>query len=652
MSSEGPKRRALTGEFLLSRSALPIVAVLFGTGLALTYAQLSHNHRVLIERTALQHAAVYSHTLDRFRSLYASEVVETARKSGLKISHDYLTEQNAIPLPITLTNELDGGIATEGVKTTMYSPFPFAWREGGLKDEFARDAWEALNQNPDQPYYRTEKYNGVLSLRYAISERMKEECVDCHNTYDGSPKMDWRVGDVRGVLEVVYPLDQAERLARGSIWETLGILSPMMLLALTMLGLTLKQHRRWNSTLQQKIRAQERTLELEEEVRQAQRMQAVGRLAGGVAHDFNNELTVIRSFTTYAIRRLEPEDPSYSDLQHVLGAANRGEALTRQLLAFSRQKSVHPRVVNVNTLVGGMDAMLARLVGKRVRLDIDLAPELPNVRLPAGAIDQVVMNLALNARDAMPDGGKLTIRTSRFSVSKGTGAENAMPAILGDYVCLTVSDDGVGMDEETRRSMFDPFFTTKGPGKGTGLGLSTCWGIVRQANGHILVESEPGRGTTIRVLLPVVYEEVEDSGEFRRPSNVGGSETVLVVEDNDNLREAVVRALTEAGYKVFEAVDGEEAADIAEGFPPDAIDLLLTDVVMPGLDGPALAEKVIRMHPAIRVLYISGFTDDAVLRQGQSQSRVYFLQKPFEPDVLLGKVRKVLDAAPTIEERA
>lgn len=909
---------------LLSRNALPGVALLFGLGLALTYAQLSHNQDILVQRTALQHAAVYSHTLDRFRALYADEVVDTARGAGLRISHDYLTEKDTIPLPITLSRRLEEDLKKGGATTMLYSPFPFPWRraEGGLRDDFARDAWKALNENPDEPFYRVERYGGVTSMRYAIAEKMQQRCVTCHNEYAGSPRRDWEAGDVRGVLEVVYPIEQAKSLAEGSVWETLGIMSPMLLLALAMLGLTTNQHRRWTFKLEERVMAQhraQRALErsearyrtvletapdvililsrdgridfinrvedthyvratqgmsvfaymdeanaetmrdamnhaletgelwsyqiatdvqgerrwyssriqrlgvgdddrllvfstdvtskrralrtmaenadlrsrvdaqtrellrsrkallsneqrlfqvlesmplgvlvldrkgrteyandnavellgdsvlsgwwtgesiaaracvagtdedypvddrpatralrgesstvidlelhrgeevipllvsgapifdeegevilaivavqdiseqkrLERQVYQAQRMQAVGRLAGGVAHDFNNLLTTIVSFGTFAMRRLDPDDKSYRDLQQVLGAANRGGNLTRQLLAFSRHQSVNSHVVNVNDTVRAIDQMLRRLLGEHVELQTELRKSVKNIRIEAGALDQVLINLALNARDAMPGGGLLRIETDDVFVDEEYAREHELALAEGIYVCVSVSDDGTGMDEETKRQMFDPFFTTKGPGKGTGLGLSTCWGIAKKAGGQILVESEPGKGTTIQVYLPGVDAEVTIEQQEFGPLTTSGEERIVVAEDDESVRSLIVRTLKSAGYRVLEACDGEEAAEYCEVSPPGSIDLLLTDVVMPRLNGPDLAERVARTHPNVKVLYVSGYTDDMIVDHGVVEKGIVLLQKPFSPEILAQKVRDVLDSDRRNEE--
>ncbi len=902
---------------LLSRGALPAVAGMFLLGLAVTIFQLSRNHQILVERTALQHAKVYSDTLRKFRGLYNSEVVEKVREQApnVKITHDYLTEPNAIPLPITLSRTLQESIALPATETKVYSPFPFPWRvaDGGLKDEFARDAWKALNDDPEEPFYRIESYNGVRSLRYAQAERMEDGCVTCHNEYADSPKTDWHEGDVRGVLEVVYPIEQAESLAEGSVWETLGILSPMLLLALAMLGLTNDQYRRWSQSLESRVRAQQRThvalqknkaryrrvletapdfimiadrqgiiefvnrtndqhyvtpregssafdhltrkdadamrdameralatgevcsfdtsivtpeeerwfksrvtplgsgeddkvlifstdvtsehlarhaleenadlrsridaqtrellrsrmellsnqrrliqvLEslplgvlvlnpeghteyandnavellgdrvfssiwsggrgdaafettsgepypidelpsvkalrgetgtvmdlvladelptpllvsgapifdedgevslaivaiqditeqkrLERQADQAHRMQAVGRLAGGVAHDFNNLLTAIVSFGAFALRKIGPEHPGYRDVEQILAAATRGESLTAQLLAFSRHRPQNAQIVAVNDVIESVDAMLRRLLPVNVELEIGVGEGIPNVKLEIDALDQVVVNLAVNARDAMPDGGKIRIETAQESIDEEFATRNELSLDPGEYVRISVYDEGGGMSPETLRHMFDPFFTTKGPGRGTGLGLATCWGVVQKAGGAIRAESAPGEGTVVHVYLPGTPEDATPDTTQRLSPARGGTERVVVAEDDDSVRELLVQALGDAGYRVLEAADGDEAYDICEVSQPGSIDLLLTDVLMPGRTGPELAKAVGPMQPRMRVMYISGYFDETSL--SAEEGAFELLQKPFTPEVLLRRVREVLDAA-------
>jgi PAS domain S-box-containing protein len=381
---------------------------------------------------------------------------------------------------------------------------------------------------------------------------------------------------------------------------------------------------------------------LEAQLQQAQKMEAVGRLAGGVAHDFNNLLTVIFSFGNFVLDELRDGEPVHDDMQEVLKAAKRAERLTSQLLAFSRRKPVSPKVLSINTLVGEMDRMLRRLVGEDVDVSTRLSDHLWNVRIDPGSLEQVVVNLAVNARDAMLEGGKLTIETDNADIDEEYSAAHGSKVPEGQYVVLAISDDGVGMDAATQARIFEPFFTTKGSGKGTGLGLSTCYGIVKQAGGYIWVYSEPGRGTTFRIYLPRVVEETERVPILRPPESLSGTETILVAEDDEQVRRLAARALTRFGYRVVEAANGGEALQVCEQFP-ERIDLLLTDVVMPEMSGKQLVERLQPLRPEMKVLYMSGYTANAIVHRGVLEPDTHLLQKPFAPEMLARKVRELLD---------
>lgn len=376
---------------------------------------------------------------------------------------------------------------------------------------------------------------------------------------------------------------------------------------------------------------------MEEQFRQAQKMDAVGRLAGGIAHDFNNLLTVISNFGEFVLERLEPGSDVYKDMQEVLKAARRAETLTGQLLAYSRRRPVDATALNVNDLVGDVDKMLRRLLGESIELKTDLAPDLWTVRIDSGGLEQVMVNLAVNARDAMPDGGRLCLETSNADI--GDEYLNSKVDILaGQYVNITVSDNGTGMDEETQARLFEPFFTTKGPDKGTGLGLATCYGIVKQARGFIWVYSEPGHGTTFRVLLPREPGQADARPEITHSEKMRGNETVLVVEDEEPVRKLVVRLLSMLGYTVLEASTGAEALEVAQS-SRTPIHLLLTDVVMPGMNGPQLVNRLCVVYPHMKVLFMSGYTRGVL----GVEEQIALVQKPFAPKVLARKLREVLD---------
>jgi PAS domain S-box-containing protein len=381
--------------------------------------------------------------------------------------------------------------------------------------------------------------------------------------------------------------------------------------------------------------------ESREQLVQAQKMEAVGQLAGGVAHDFNNLLTAIRGFTDLLAAELPERDPRRAFVDEIQGAATRAASLTRQLLAFSRKQVLQPRVLDLNASVADMEKMLRRLIGEDVRFEIDLAPHPATVRADAGQVEQVLLNLAVNARDAMPEGGSLRISAARERREGAPGGAGHP----GEFAVLTVSDTGTGMDEATRARVFEPFFTTKGVGKGTGLGLSTVYGIVQQSGGFVEVESEPGSGTTFRVLLPAVDADAEpERATPVRPADAASaSETVLLAEDETAVRVLVRRVLDRAGYRVLEAESGPAALALLDA-EPGPVHLLLTDVVMPGMSGPELAARITPRFPGMRVLYISGYTDEAIVQHGVLHPSVSFLEKPFTPEVLLRKVREVVGA--------
>ncbi len=398
----------------------------------------------------------------------------------------------------------------------------------------------------------------------------------------------------------------------------------------------------------ERARAEEALQQTEAQLRQSQKMEAVGRLAGGVAHDFNNLLTVIRGYSELILYRLGEHEPLRKEIEEVKKAADRAAALTGQLLAFSRRQFVAPKVVDLNAVVHNMEGMLRRLIGEDViELSTVLDPNVGQIRADPSQIEQVIMNLAVNARDAMPSGGTLTIETGRVEVHRRIPGRVG-PVEPGSYVLLLVRDTGHGMDEETQSHLFEPFFTTKEKGKGTGLGLSTVYGIVRQSGGSIIVESKRGRGSIFKIYFPQHVEaEGAIEGASGGPEQVRGKETVLVVEDEPGVRTLVHETLKLHGYHVLEARHGIEAL-LTGARHPGPIHLLLTDVVMPQMSGPEVAERLSPARPEMKVLYMSGYPDHPVFAQSRVKTDTAFLQKPFTPSTLVRKVREVLDAIPKV----
>src|SRR6266436_848840 len=385
---------------------------------------------------------------------------------------------------------------------------------------------------------------------------------------------------------------------------------------------------------------------LEQQLRQSQKMEAVGRLAGGIAHDFNNLLMVISGYSEFLLDRLGPEPALRAPAQEIANAAGRATSLTRQLLAFSRKQMLAPKILDLNGVVAENLKMLTRMIGEDIDLVMVPGPDIGSVKADPGQIEQVIMNLAVNARDAMPHGGKLTIETANVALDENF-ARTHTPLTAGDYIMLAISDTGVGMDNETQSRIFEPFFTTKGA-KGTGLGLSTVYGIVKQSGGFIFVDSQLQRGTAFRAYFPRV-DGREDAAAAQDslglPRADRGQETILLVEDENNLRRLARQYLETQGYKILEAEDGAAALQIVAGHE-GVIDLLLTDVIMPGMNGRELAVQVTTLLPDVRVLYMSGYTENAVGLDGTLDPGINLLQKPFSLPVLKDRVREVLDSEP------
>jgi PAS domain S-box-containing protein len=399
------------------------------------------------------------------------------------------------------------------------------------------------------------------------------------------------------------------------------------------------------SDITERKKAEKERAVLHEQLQQAQKLESIGRLAGGVAHDFNNILSVILGYGDILLGKLHQQDPMRDEVREIVTAGRRAEALIRQLLAFSRKQTLQPQVLDLNEQVRNLEKMLRRLIGEDIALDLALAEDLPPVLFDPGQLDQVIINLAVNSRDAMPKGGKLLIETSAVELDKAYAAAHT-GASPGEYVLLAVTDTGCGMDKETAEKIFEPFFTTKEKGKGTGLGLSTVYGIVKQSGGNIWVYSEPGKGTTFKIYLPQTEEKQKTREKIVASQEISGGEHILVVEDEESVRNLIKSALTRLGYSVTLAANGGEALLLVEekGLKPD---LVITDVVMPNMGGKELIDRLRRTYPGLGALFMSGYTDNAIVHHGVLDQDTPFIQKPFTLQELGRKVHEVLASKPS-----
>jgi two-component system cell cycle sensor histidine kinase/response regulator CckA len=416
----------------------------------------------------------------------------------------------------------------------------------------------------------------------------------------------------------------------------------MMKRKLARLGPAIERELRDAKTRTARKAAETALKQSEEQLRQAQKLEAVARLAAGVAHDFNNILTAISGHSMILLRELKEGDPRRINAGQIEKCAYRAATLTRQLLTFSRKQAIKPRVININDIVRGLERMLRRLIGEDIEFRQMLDAAAGNIKADIGQLEQVLTNLCVNARDAMPNGGRITVFTANVTVDD-LRAKDARSMNAGDYVMVAVADTGTGMTEEVKAHLFEPFFTTKPPGKGTGLGLATSFGIVKENSGHIELESEVGKGTTFKIYFPQVWEAVASTASEKDGTRVrGGAETVLVVEDEAIVRELAATDLRERGYAVMEAGDGEEGLRIASRHQ-GKIDLVLTDIVMPVMGGKEMADALHRSHPDMKFLFTSGYSEEVIGNHGLIKQNIEFLQKPYMTATLGRRVREVLD---------
>ncbi|OLC41470.1 MAG: hypothetical protein AUH74_05820 [Nitrospirae bacterium 13_1_40CM_4_62_6] len=677
---------------------IPLIAAMT---VLVAFVQHGRNKAALEDKLIHRATSLHSQIMAD-RQYYASVIVPRIGELGGTLGADYKQVRGRFPLPATFVHEVSAytNKLSEGYAVNLISPWPIN-KAKGPKDQFQQEAFAYLASHPTGQFFRTDTMDGRAVMRVLMADRASSQsCVECHNAHPGSPKHDFKLGELMGGLEIVMPMDLYVEERREDLFVTVvggavlcallvGIVvigsnrtvtrplgrlaSKMRMFAESGRGTSMeglppdrgnevtqldqafhrmvevivsdeKELRDLNASLEQRVLERTEALRsMEEQFRQAQKIEAIGRLAGGVAHDFNNLMTVVTGYSELILTRLGPDDPLCREIEEIKKAGDRATTLTGQLLAFSRKQVLAPKVLDLNAVVSNINGMLRRLLAEDIELHTVVAPVLGRVKADPGQLEQVIMNLVVNARDAMPGGGRLTIETKNVELDK-VYAQSHVSVKPGAYVMLAITDGGSGMDATTQARIFEPFFTTKEPGKGTGLGLSTVYGVVKQSGGYIWVYSELGRGTTFKIYLPRVEDELEARALSHGPAEtLQGSETILLAEDEDMVRALARRILTSHGYTVLEARDGTECLQICQAHT-GTIHLLMTDVVMPGLSGRAVADRVAPLRPDMKVLYLSGYADNAVVHHGLLDSGRAFLQKPFSPRTLAHKVREVLDA--------
>ncbi len=669
---QGSLRAVTVADPLPYRHTLVVltIAVMAAIGFSTIHALRLESE--LVDNIALNNAELYSSALKEFRTLYTSEVVEPARNSGLLITHDYRNLEGAIPLPATLSILLGNRIeARAGTSVRLYSDFPFPWRAetGGPKDEFERSALTALRKEPNIPVSVVVEQQGRRVLRYATADLMRASCVDCHNSHGDSPKTDWRVGDVRGVLEVILPVEAEETEARATLRDFLGFVAGvafcgLAVLALFALGLRNKsllaaalaaETAEVNVTLAHQIAERERAEaergEFEEQMRHTQKLETIGLLAGGIAHDFNNLLMGIRGNASLAKAGLPPDSATQQSIEAIESAAQRAQDLTGQLLAYAGKGRVAKLPLDLSSLVREAQLLLATGITRGCELVYELDDRLLPIEVEPTQIHQVVLNLVTNAIESLgPGSGRVTVRTGRMTASRSflQGCLLGVDLAEGEYIYLEVEDGGVGIDLSTLGKIFDPFYTTKSEGRG--LGLAALQGIVRGHGGALTVESTAGVGTRFRILFaPTDKKVVPAARSLPTMEDATGPEslaaklgrTVLLVDDADDVRNITSALLARGGFVVLPASSGEEGIELflQRG---EEVDLVLLDLRMPGIGGAETCRRLRDLDRKLPIVLVSGHGIEEEVSELTREPCTVFLQKPYGLTGLL----QVLDSFP------
>jgi signal transduction histidine kinase len=624
------------------------VAVVVATSLAASIIYVLDSETELIQSIALDDAKRYTTALAEFRTLYTSEVVERARAHGVEVTHNYLAQPGAIPLPATLTMLLGDRLDEQpGGGARLYSAYPFPWRRdvGGPQDTFEMEALTTLQANPDVPFFSFESDRETPRLRYAVADRMRVSCVDCHNSHPDSPKRDWRTGDVRGVLAVTTPLGHASARARSGLRGILAITLAAFavgILGLGVLAIRLRaaaanaanaaeRTRQMNVALGDEIAQRERVEEdhraMQAKMLHAQKLESLGLLAGGIAHDFNNFLQGIVGHAQLASLKLKPTDAAQGDMSQVQVLVKQAATLTEQLLAYAGKAPFTEQLVDLSALISEMQPLISTMAGGALDIEYALQDHLPLVEGSPAQLRQVVLNLLTNAADAVQENrGSIRVTTSVTDTAKLSEIFAERAPSSAQCVYLEVRDTGAGMTPETLSKAFDPFFTTKTQGRG--LGLAALQGIVRGHNGGLDVHSDPETGTTFRVILPAgeqIHAEASTSESAPPPT---AELTVLVVDDYAYVREVAAETLEAMGHRVIQAASGARAAEILRASAPP-ISAVLLDLLMPEMDGAETFRLLRQIDPHVPVILVSGHTEPASVQDMMAEPKVTFLAKPY-----------------------